>query len=53
MSNDQHTLHACSSLTYYQHHTLLQGSEAMVFALELVQTYWSINVTEPGSELPA
>ena len=25
----------------------------MVFAWELIQTYWSINVTEPKSELPA
>jgi hypothetical protein len=53
MPDVQHSLHAYSGLTYYQHHTRLQGSEAMVFALELVQTYWSINVTEPRFELPA
>ena len=53
MSDDQHILHACSDLTCFQHHTLLRGSGVMVFAWELIQTYWSINVTEPKSELPA
>lgn len=49
----QNILHACSGLTYYQHHTLLLESVAMVFVLELVQTYWSIDVTELRFEQPA
>jgi len=53
MSDDRHILHACSDLTCYRHHTLLQGSGVMEFAWELIQTYWSINVTEPRSELLA